>query len=105
MDSRWHSCSLTNVWYNVKKAGGSGEVGPAPHPGTCHFVEVLVIYDDTFAHLLEIHAVLEIGHSVPGGLDGVHRSIFLLFPWVTESQSEAVEAVWAAVYPGKPRYL
>lgn len=89
------------------QCGGRGRVrrgwpGPAP---TCRFVEVLVIYDDAFAHLLEIHAVQVSGHSVPGGLDGTHSGIFLLFPWITDGQLEAVEAVWAAVYSGKPRYL
>lgn len=32
MESHWHGCSLKNVWYNMEKVGGSGEVGLAPHP-------------------------------------------------------------------------
>lgn len=93
-----------NVWCNVENVGASGEAGPAPAP-TCHFVKVLVVYDDTFSHLLEIHVIQVCGHSVPGGLDWACRGISLLFPWVTKSQSEAAEAVWAAVCSGKPWYL
>lgn len=72
-------------------------VRPIPDVHTCRFVEVLVVYDDAFTHLLEIHAVQISGHSVPAGPDGARRGISLLLPWVTESQLEAVEAVWAAV--------
>lgn len=38
---------------------------------TCHFIKVLVVYYDAFAHLLKIHVVLICRHSVPGGLDGL----------------------------------
>lgn len=37
---------------------------------TCHFIKVLVVDYDAFAHLLKIHVVLIRRHSVPGGLDG-----------------------------------
>lgn len=84
-----------------KWEGQEGLARPHLSP-TCGFVEVLVVYDDTFTHLLKIHAVQVSGHSVPAGLDGAHRGISLLLPWVTESRLEVVEAVWAAMYSGKP---
>lgn len=71
---------------------------------TCHFVKVLVVDDDAFAHLLEIHAVQVCGHSIPGGPDRVGRDIFLLFPWVTESQLDK-EAVCTAARSVKLWYL
>lgn len=40
------------------------------HIPTCHFIKVLVVDYDAFAHLLKIHVVLIRRHSVPGGLDG-----------------------------------
>lgn len=53
----------------LKKVEGNGRAEPMPPAPTCYSVEVLVVYDDAFAHLLKIHVILIRRHSVPGGVD------------------------------------
>lgn len=54
---------------------GEGTQATAP---TCHFVEVLVVDDDAFPHLLKIHVVLIRRHAVPGDPDRARGTIFIL---------------------------